>query len=332
MSCISQRLVQSPEAADKTFGIHRDRFGEITALRGYSSDNGYASFGSVEIFHHACSFIEGRQTGSQIGRETFLCRHLFQTAGEFTEGFCPTGGGICHNSHIVTHITVIFCQRQTGVDGSLSGSHRHIGGIRDQSRTVHQGMPGLRIHQFSEFFQNLCHLVSSLAAADIDDNICIGPLGDLMLGHGFPGTETTGDSGCTAFCDREHGIQDTLTGDQWLGCRETSFGRAGNADRPFLAQGQFLGGSVGKLQCDDRIQDGVSAIRGCFDNGSLHIRRNHGSMKDTCGFLGFCDDGSSGHMIALGDCHMNIPFFGGIQRINADTTGDIFAGAGSDLT
>ena len=55
-------------------------------------------------------------------------------------------------------------------------------------------------------------------------------------------------------------------------------------------------------------------------------------MKDTCGFLGFRDDGSSGYMIALRYGHMNIPFFGGIQRIDADTAGDIFAGAGSNLT
>ena len=193
-------------------------------------------------------------------------------------------------------------------------------------------MTGLRIHQFSEFLQYLSHLVSAFTAADIDDNICIGPLGDLVLGHGFSGTETTRDSGSTAFCDREHGIQDTLTGDQRFGCRETSFGRTGNTDRPFLAQGEFLCGSVGKFQCDDRIHDRVSTIRCCFDNGSLHIRRNHGSMKDTCGFLGFRDDGSSGYMIALGYGYMNIPFFGGIQRIDADTTGDIFAGAGSNLT
>ena len=126
----------------------------------------------------------------------------------------------------------------------------------------------------SEFLQYLSHLVSTFTAADIDDNICIGPLGDLVLGHGFSGTETTGNSGGAAFCDWEHGIQDTLTGDQRPGCRETSFGRTGNTDRPFLAQGEFLCGSVGKFQCDDRIHDRVSAVRGCFDNGSLHIRRN----------------------------------------------------------
>ena len=193
-------------------------------------------------------------------------------------------------------------------------------------------MTGLRIHQFSEFLQYLSHLVSTFTAADIDDDIRIGPLGDLVLGHGFSGTETTGNSGGAAFCDREHGIQDTLTGDQRFGCRETSFGRTRDTDRPFLAQRQFFCGSVIKFQCDDRIQDRVSAVSGCFDNGSLHIRRNHGLMKDTCSFLGFCDDGSAGHMIALGDGHMNIPFFCGVQRVDADTTGDVFAGTGGDLT
>ena len=200
-----------------------------------------------------------------------------------------------------------------------------------KTMTQHQ-IAGFGVDQLTEILQNLGHFISTLSTADIDDDICVRPLGDLVLGHGFSGTETTGNSGGAAFCDREHGIQDTLTCDQRPGCRETSFGRTGNTDRPFLAQGEFLCGSVGKFQCDDRIHDRVSTIRGCLDNSSLHIRRNHGSMKDTCGFLGFRDDGSSGYMIALGYGYMNIPFFGGIQRIDADTTGDIFAGAGSNLT
>ena len=36
-----------------------------------------------------------------------------------------------------------------------------------------------------ELLQYLGHLIAALSAADIDDNVGIGPFGDLMLGHGF---------------------------------------------------------------------------------------------------------------------------------------------------
>ena len=47
MTGISQGFIQSPEAADETFGILGNGLGEIASLRGYGSDDGNASFCSV---------------------------------------------------------------------------------------------------------------------------------------------------------------------------------------------------------------------------------------------------------------------------------------------
>ena len=55
MSCVGKALVQAPEAADETFGVH-----------------------------HAGALVESRQTAGEVSRETFFCRHLFQTAGKLT--------------------------------------------------------------------------------------------------------------------------------------------------------------------------------------------------------------------------------------------------------
>ena len=81
MSRVGKRFVKSPETADETFGILCDRFGEITALWRNSTDNRNRTFCSVEVLHHAGSLIKGGKLGSKISRETFLCRHFFQTAG-----------------------------------------------------------------------------------------------------------------------------------------------------------------------------------------------------------------------------------------------------------
>ena len=47
MAGIGKGFIQSPETADKTFGIHGYRLGEISTLRGNGADNGYASFCSI---------------------------------------------------------------------------------------------------------------------------------------------------------------------------------------------------------------------------------------------------------------------------------------------
>ena len=97
------------------------------------------------------------------------------------------------------------------VDGRLTGGHRHVGGIGDQSGPIHQKVAGPGVHQLGELLQHLGHLVSALAAADINDDIRVGPFGNLMLGHGLSGSESAGDGGSTALGDGEHGIQDTLS-------------------------------------------------------------------------------------------------------------------------
>ena len=141
---------------------------------------------------------------------------------------------------MVAHITIILCQCQTGVNARLTGSHRHVGGIGDQNGTVHHGISGLGVDQLGEILQNLRHLVSSLTAADINDQICIRPFCDCVLSHGLTGTETAGDRRSAALCDREQGIQDTLSGYKRAGCRMSFLIRSGNTDRPFLGHGQLF--------------------------------------------------------------------------------------------
>ena len=215
MSCIGKAFVQSPETTHESFGVLCDRLGEITALWRDRSDDGDRSVSPVQIVHHAGALVKSGQAGRQISRESFFGGHLFQAAGQLAQSFCPTGGGVCHDRYIISHIPVVFCQCQTGVDAGFTGSNRHVGSISDQCSAVHQRISGLWVDQFSEFLQNLCHLVSTFSASDIDNDISVRPLGNLMLCHGLSGSESAGNGGSSAFGDWEHGINDTLSGDKW---------------------------------------------------------------------------------------------------------------------
>ena len=148
-----------------------------------------------------------------------------------------------------------------------------------------------------------------------------------MLCHGFSCTETAWDGSCTALCDREQSIQDTLSGYKRNACRKTLVSRSWDTNRPFLCQGNILFASVSKADCYDGFKDIVSSVRYCLDNcGSSHIWRNHGFMKDRRGFLGLCNNGTRSYHITLFYGYVYIPFFLSVKRINTYTSGNIFTG------
>ena len=197
---------------------------------------------------------------------------------------------------------------------------------------MHQRISCFRVYQFAELFQNLCHFISTFTTSDVDDNVCVRPFCNLMLCHGLSCSETTRYGSCAAFCNREHGVQNTLTCDQRFGSRKTFAGGTGNTNRPLLAEGQFLCAAVCQLKGYNRVQNRVFSIGNHFDHGSFYIWRNHGFVQDRGSFLGLCDDGTAGDEITLRYSKMNLPFFLSVKRIYADTSGNIFAGLCCDFT
>ena len=278
--------------------------------------------------HHSGALVERRQTGRKISRETFLGRHLFQTSGKFSKGLSPTGSGVGHDRYIVAHVTVIFCQSESGVNAGFTGSNRHVGSIGNQCSTVHQRFAGTRIGQFTELFQNLCHFISTLTASDIDDDICIGPFGDLMLCHGLSGSESAWDGSGTALCNREHGIDDTLSGNKRDGCRKTMMCRSWSTNRPMLSHCQFFLLSVRKFQTNQRFVNCVFTVCNSHKNSSLYFRRNHTFMSDRMCFRNFCDNITYMEIISLLYSDVCFPFLCTVQRIDTDTACDKCAAGG----
>ena len=150
MPSVSQRLIQSPEAPGKPFGILGYRLGKIAALGGYGADNRYGAFLAAKSLDAAGPLVEIRQAGGEISRKALLRRHFLQTAGDFPESLRPPGGGISHHRHVIAHIAVIFRQGDACINRSLAGRYRHVGGIGDQHGAVGHRTAGFRVYQLGE--------------------------------------------------------------------------------------------------------------------------------------------------------------------------------------
>ena len=126
MPRIGKLLIKGQKRACKPLGVLRDRLGKVAALRGHRPDNGNRTGCSIQVAGNTGTFIKSRNTRGQIGWKPFLSRHFFQTSGNFTQSFSPSGGRVSHNSDVVAHIAVIFRQSDTGIDRSFTGRYRHI--------------------------------------------------------------------------------------------------------------------------------------------------------------------------------------------------------------
>ena len=333
VAAVGQGGVQRPEHLDDAHGGLCHRLGEVAARRRHRT-HGSERAGALLRAHaadHAGPLIELGQTGSQIRGVALLTGHLLQTAGHLAQGLSPAGGGVGDDGHVVAHVPEVLGDGDTGVDRRLTGGHGHIGGVGDQHRPLHQAFAGAGVRQLGEFTEHVGHLVAPLAAADVDHDVHVCPLGQLVLHHGLAGAEGPGYGGSAALGDGEHRVDDPLARLQRCLRREFLLVGAAHADRPLLHHGQLTLCTVGGADAGDgpgdvvlprlrqpryRAADAVGdhdlvQHRLCLRHGAQHIAACHG-IADGGG-------GSKG------------PQLFAVQRRHLDAAGDVGAHAADDL-
>ena len=262
----------------------------------------------------SCTLIKLCQTASQISRISFLARHLFKTSRHLSKRLCPTRCRICHQRYRITHVTEILRDRNSRINRRFTGSNRHIRRIGDQNCSLHQRLTCLRVFQFRKLVQNVCHLISTLSASEIHNDICFRPFCKLMLDHCLTASERSRHCCHTAFCDREKRIDHSLSCYKRHLWRKFLFIRTSTANRPFLHQCQF---SVSVFRLNDSHNFFYCKLS-CLDffNCSLYSIRNHDLLLHENRLL-HCSDHVSRLDFISDFCSRNkFPFQVSFQRRN----------------
>ena len=332
MALIGKRSIQSPEDLHDSHGSLGNRLGKVSAGGRHSANSRETSlaFIAAQTLHQSCPLVELGKAGGKVSRITFLTGHLLQSAGHLTQGLRPAGGRVGDDGHIVTHVPEILGNGDAGINGSLTGGNRHIGGIGDEDRALHQGFPGTGVLQLRELPENICHFVAALAAADVDHDIHIRPLGKLVLHHCLSRTEGTGDCRRAALGHGEHGVDGALT------CGKRPAGRIffhigpSHTDRPLLHHGQRHLPALGRHQHRHLVlyRKGTAADG---LNGAAELGRNHDLMKDGSRFLDGTDHIAAGDLGALADRCRKVPLLLPVQGGDLHAPGDIGSGLLPDL-
>ena len=105
-----------------------------------------------------------------------------------------------------------------------------------------------------------------------------------MLRHCFTCTEAAGDSSRTALCNRENGVDYSLSRDKRFNGRQSFLNRSRVTDRPFLTKGKLFNLARVGFKLDNCIVYRVFAVGSNLSYLARNVRRHHSLMCDYIGF------------------------------------------------
>ena len=285
MAGVRQLLGQRPEGLDDLLGVAGDRFGEVAPRGRDRADQAHRALAAVHGVDPPGPLVEGGQTRGQIGRVALFHRHLPESARDLAQGLRPAAGGVRQHHHVVALVSVVFGDGDAHVDGGLAGHHRHVGGVGDQQGALHQGAAGVGVLELGKAVEHVHQLVAPLAAAHIDDDVCIRPARHLMLHHGLAGAEGAGHRALAALEQGEEGVQDALPGDQRFDPVIPALVGAWPAHRPAVVELELLHPTVRQAYPGDGLVQGVLTLGGDLDQLPLDLRRYQDPVQQGLGLL-----------------------------------------------
>jgi hypothetical protein len=333
MLTLGKLLVQTPENLHDGERGRSDGICEITTGRGHGADDGDSANtgGGSEAFGAAGTLVERSKTSSQISWVTAIGGHFCQTTGDFTKGLGPTGGGVGHHRNVLTLVTEVLGDGDTGVNRSLTSGHGHVGSVGNQGGTLHNTF-FLSVnlgHQLWEFHKYLSHFVTTLTATDVSDNIGVGELGQRLGNDGLAATEGTGDGASATLAGGEEGVEDALAGKHRTDTGELVAGGAGLTHWPILLHGHVVGGSVGQRDLGDRVGHDVGAAGDDGRQSAGDVRGNHDTVVlEKLGLVDLADHIAADDVVADTDGGGGeLPTLVAVKAGDFDTAGDVDVGA-----
>ena len=204
-------LLQRVKATGHFLGVLGHGLLEVTTGGRHGTDKGNGTRLSVVQHHVSGTSVEVGDNGRQVHGEGIGTGKFLHTVGHLTQGLCPTGSRVGHQQHLQAHAAVIFGNGHGGVDGSLTGSYRHVGCVGDDDGTLHQLAACVRVDQFGELCEDFHYLVGTLTAGGYNHDVRLSLLGNSVLKHRLTRTEGAGNKARSAFYDGVHRIYDAHT-------------------------------------------------------------------------------------------------------------------------
>ena len=314
---VSTCLLKSVEAAGHLLCTFRNGLFEVTACGRNGTEEGNRTGSTIIKIYVACACVESTDDSREVHWESILTRKFLQAVGHLAESLSPTRSRVGHQQYAKTHRAVIFGNSHRGINGCLTRCHRHVGGVGDDDRTLHQLATRMRILQFGELRESLHHLVSTFATGCNNHDICLGLLGDSMLEHGLTRTERARDKARTTLAKRVGRINRTHTRfEQFEWTRFLFVSKNGFLYRPFLHHRHFVIHTLCIGKNGHHLMNRIVA----FSSNGLHRidaleRKRHHDLVRLMVFVNLTQPSGCIYLIAHFGNRFEVPEFLLIERV-----------------
>ena len=235
MLALGELLIETPEDLHNAESGRGDGLREVTTRRRDGTDDGDRALarGVTEAASLTSTLVERGETGGQVSGIAGVGGHFSETTRDLTQGLGPTGSRVGHHGNVHALVTEVLGESNTSVDGGLTGSDGHVGGVGDQAGALHDvvllaaNVDG----QLGELHEYFGHLVTALTATDVDDAVRVGVLGERLRNDSLTATEGAGNGAGSTLDDTNNrrGQRPTkISRDHHDG---TGKGRQGHADQ-----------------------------------------------------------------------------------------------------
>ena len=316
---VRQLRVQRPEGAHDPERALRHRLREVAAGRAHGADDRHRPHPLVLAEHDrpAGPLVEGGEPAGQVRRVALLRRHFLKAGGDLAQRLGPAARGVGHQRHPVAHVAEVLRHRHAGVDAGLARRDRHVGGVGDEDRPLHQRPAVARVLQFGELGEHIRHLVPPLPAADVHDDVGVRPLGEGLLHDGLPAAEGPGHRRGPPHRHREEDVQDPLAGHEQFSRLQLALRRPGDAHRPGLHHPQL----PAPAQPGHDIGDGHVPAPDLDHLVLGGIRRHHHAVRVRV-LLDLAEDVSRADAVPLLDLGDERPLPSPVERVDDDAARD----------
>ena len=210
--------------------------------------------GVPEAAHPPGALVELGGAAREVRRVALLAGHLLQARADLAQRLGPARQRVGHHRGAVAHVAEVLGDRQAEVDEASRAAMGMFEVLTTSTRAVDDRPARARIAQQGELVEHLRHLVAALPAADVDDDVGLGELGQRLLDHRLAVPKPPATATASSLGHGEEEVEDALTREKRL--------RRGDVARP-LGRGRRTGQRCASPSQEPSCSSSATAVPAC---------------------------------------------------------------------
>ena len=139
--------VERPERAHVALGVARHRLREVARGRADGAHHGDGAAAARQRLDQRRALVELREPRGEVGGIAGFAGQLPEPPRHLAQRLRPAAGGVGHERHVQPLVAEVLGHGDGGIDRGLARGHRHVRGVGDDDRALHELAVGARVDE-----------------------------------------------------------------------------------------------------------------------------------------------------------------------------------------